>query len=88
MSPFTDWLVHPGNEGVANGDGYLTYVGPDGIPLPSIRLENFRDGLEDYAYAKILERMLKERETGNRERRIGRAAPMTRSPSPIPLWTR
>ena len=59
-APFTDWLVNKGKEGVANGDGYLTYVGPDGIPLPSLRLENFRDGLEDYAYAKLLERKLKE----------------------------
>ncbi len=57
--PFTDWLVHKGKEGVANGDGYLTYVGPDGIPLPSLRLENFRDGLEDYAYAKLLEQKLR-----------------------------
>ena len=51
-----------------HGDGQLTCIGPDGTPLPTVRLENFRDGLEDYAYAKILERMLKERETGNRER--------------------
>ena len=62
--PFTDWLVHKGKEGVANGDGYLTYVGPDGIPLPSLRLENFRDGLEDYAYAKLLEEKLREMENG------------------------
>ena len=61
--PFTDWLVHPGKEGVANGDGYLTYVGPDGVPLPSIRLENFRDGLEDYAYAKLLAEKLGEVES-------------------------
>lgn len=57
--PFTDWLVNKGKERVANGDGYLTYVGPDGIPLPSLRLENFRDGLEDYAYAKLLEQKLR-----------------------------
>ena len=30
-------------------------VGPDGIPLSTLRLENFRDGLEDYAYVKLLE---------------------------------
>ena len=36
------------------GDGLLFYRGPDEIPLPSIRAEGFRDGLEDYAYYKIL----------------------------------
>jgi hypothetical protein len=55
--PFVDWPVAFGN---FNGDGNMTYVGPDGTPLPSIRLENFRDGLEDYAYAKILERKLEK----------------------------
>lgn len=59
--PYTDWPVSFGG---FNGDGLLTYVGPDGTPLPSLRLENFRDGLEDYAYAKILERSLKEVESG------------------------
>jgi hypothetical protein len=33
-------------------------VGPDGTPLSTVRLENFRDGLEDYAYAVELERKL------------------------------
>ena len=46
-----------------NGDGILAYVGPDGIPLPSLRLENLRDGLEDYAYAKLLEEKLREVES-------------------------
>lgn len=32
----------------ANGDGSLYYPGPDGQPLPSIRIQNFRDGMEDY----------------------------------------
>ena len=66
--PFTDWLVEARQEGASNGDGYLTYVGRDGIPLPSIRLENFRDGLEDYAYAKLLEEKLRIRGKGNGER--------------------
>lgn len=30
-------------------------MGPDGIPLPTVRLENFRDGLEDFAYVRLLE---------------------------------
>lgn len=54
--PYTNWIAHsfPGY----NGDGNWTYPGPDGIPLGSIRLENFRDGLEDYAYVKLLEEQL------------------------------
>lgn len=41
-----------------NGDGMWVYPGPDSTPLASIRLENFRDGLEDYAYVKLLEKKL------------------------------
>jgi len=60
--PFTDWPARSYQN--YHGDGYLTYVGPDGIPIPSLRLENFRDGLEDYAYAKILEEKLREMKNG------------------------
>ena len=55
--PFTDW--DPRSWGAYHGDGSWSCVGPDGTPLPTIRLENFRDGLEDYAYARILEQKLK-----------------------------
>jgi len=51
--PFTDW--NPRSWTTFHGDGSWTCVGPDGLPLPTIRLENFRDGLEDYAYVRILE---------------------------------
>jgi len=51
--PFTDW--DPRSWTNYHGDGSWTCVGPDGTPLPTIRLENFRDGLEDYAYYRILE---------------------------------
>lgn len=50
--PFTDW--DPRSWTTYHGDGSWTAVGPDGTPLATIRLENFRDGLEDYAYARIL----------------------------------
>ena len=50
--PFTDW--DPQSWTTYHGDGSWTCVGPDGIPVPTIRLENFRDGLEDYAYFRIL----------------------------------
>ena len=56
--PFTDW--DPRSFRSYHGDGAWTCVGPDGIPVPTIRLENFRDGLEDYAYAKLLEQKLQE----------------------------
>ena len=55
--PFTDW--DPRSWTRYHGDGSWTCVGPDGTPLPTVRLENFRDGLEDYAYALLLEKKLK-----------------------------
>jgi len=36
-----------------NGNGLLLYPGPDG-PLDSIRVENFRDGMQDYEYIQLL----------------------------------
>ena len=50
--PFTDWS--PETWVNWSGDGSLTACGPGGRPLSTVRLENFRDGLEDYHYAKIL----------------------------------
>ncbi|MDO8945311.1 MAG: DUF4091 domain-containing protein, partial [Desulfobacterales bacterium] len=61
--PFTDW--DPRSWTTYHGDGAWTCVGPDGLPLPTIRLENFRDGLEDYAYARILEEIIRRRETAS-----------------------
>jgi hypothetical protein len=59
--PFTDWSPH----GILHrfgkaydGDGIWAYCGPDGIPVSTLRLENFRDGVEDYNIAKRLERLL------------------------------
>lgn len=57
--PFTDWTARTWCG--YNGDGAWTAVGPGGMPLPTVRLENFRDGVEDLAYAKALERMLSVR---------------------------
>ncbi len=59
--PFTDW--DPRSWTVYHGDGSWTCVGPDGTPLPTIRLENFRDGLEDYAYVRALEAAIKQVES-------------------------
>ena len=56
--PFTDW--NPVSWTSYNGDGSWTCIGPGGMPIATQRLENFRDGLEDYAYALELERRLGE----------------------------
>ena len=56
--PFTSW--DPRSWTTYHGDGSWTAVGPDGTPLPTIRLENFRDGLEDFAYVRILEETVKK----------------------------
>ena len=58
--PFTDW--NPTSWTTYHGDGSWTCAGPDGTPLPTIRLENFRDGLEDLAYVRVLEEAIKRRE--------------------------
>ncbi len=55
--PFTEW--NPVSWTVYHGDGSLFHCGPDGGPLPSIRLENHRDGMEDYAYVCILEEAIR-----------------------------
>ncbi len=37
-----------------NSDGILMYPGPDATPLASIRMENLRDGIEDYEALALL----------------------------------
>ena len=37
------------------GEGFLYYPGPQG-PIPSIRSERLRDGLEDYEYFRLIPR--------------------------------
>jgi len=43
-----------------NGMGNLVYPGKNGELLPSIRLENLRDGLEDYEYFVMLKRLIRK----------------------------
>jgi hypothetical protein len=57
--PFTDWVA--ASCFGFNGEGCMTAAGPDGIPLPTVRLENFRDGLEDYAYVTLLKEKIQAR---------------------------
>ena len=58
--PFTSW--NPVSWTTYHGDGSWFCSGPGGKPVPTIRLENFRDGLEDYAYACILKEIVRQRE--------------------------
>ena len=51
--PYTDW--DPRSWWNQHGDATWMAVGPDGVPLSTIRLENFRDGFEDLAYVKLAE---------------------------------
>ncbi len=55
--PYADWdpgsLINEEKKYTANGDGSLLCPGPDG-PLSTIRLENIRDGFEDYEYLWLL----------------------------------
>jgi len=45
-----------------NGEGQLVYPGPDGTPYSSVRLENFRDGMDDYEYLYLLKELLSKYE--------------------------
>ena len=56
--PFTDY--DPRSWTTYNGDGSWTCPGPDGTPLTTVRLENFRDGVEDYAYAMLLDQAVRK----------------------------
>ena len=50
-APLTNWTGASFHN--YNGDGNLIYPG-EREPLPSIRLKNIRDGLEDYLYFRLL----------------------------------
>lgn len=56
--PYTNWNPRsfPGH----NGDGQLIYAGKSG-PLASVRMANIRDGVEDYEYLLLLEKLLVEK---------------------------
>lgn len=58
--PARPWVTYNSQPG-HNGCGYLIYPGADGTPLASTRLSLVRDGIEDYEYFALLQRLLKER---------------------------
>ena len=54
--------AHTGKRKYKNGMGNLVYPGQDEVLLPSLRLENLRDGLEDYEYLCALHNAVGELE--------------------------
>ncbi len=88
--PYTGW--NPGSffdekKGkTANGDGSLLCPGPDG-PLSTIRLENIRDGLEDFEYLCLLAARVaaarKMPPTPRRDAYIQRAERLLAVPDPV-----
>jgi hypothetical protein len=55
------WMYQP-------GEGHVCYPAPDGSFWPSIRLANWRDGMEDYEYLKLLQNALPRLTEAQRER--------------------
>ena len=55
--PYTTW--NPISFGDTHGDGRWFYYMKDGTMVPSMVLENFRDGMEDLAYYMILAHKVK-----------------------------
>ena len=51
--PYTNWTARSYKD--YHGDGSWVCMREGGLPVPTIRLENYRDGLEDYAYVRLLE---------------------------------
>jgi hypothetical protein len=51
--PFTSWTLQNQTTGTIWGEGALFCASPNG-PLSGIRLENYRDGMQDYEYCRIL----------------------------------
>ena len=66
--PKTCW--NPASYRNNNGDGSIMCAGPDG-PLATIRLENIRDGIEDYEYYVLLRALLARREEAGVLRKLG-----------------
>jgi len=52
--PDSDWVT--ATDGSVNGDGHLVYPGRHAV-LPSVRLANIRDGIEDYEAPAVLEEL-------------------------------
>ncbi|HPO12905.1 MAG TPA: FG-GAP-like repeat-containing protein [Candidatus Hydrogenedentes bacterium] len=55
--PARPWITYNRQPG-HNGCGYMVYPGPDGTPLPSVRMSVARDGIEDFEYFTLLQSLL------------------------------
>ena len=69
--PATEWEPRyfnslNGKENIESGQGNLCYPGPGGRLWPSLRLENVRDGIEDFEYLTLLDRRTADIRGGNR----------------------
>jgi hypothetical protein len=58
--PFTNWS--PVSYRASHGDGSWLCMREGGLPVPTMRLENYRDGLEDYAYVQLVEEAIRIKE--------------------------
>ena len=67
--PRAPW--NPARNGVRNGEVGRIYPGPNVTPLPSVRLENMRDGIEDYDYFWLLNEALRKLPSGDPRRAAG-----------------
>lgn len=72
-----------------NSDGILIYPGPDATPLASTRLENLRDGIEDYEALAMLAELADRLEAqGGQEALLARAREVLRvRPEVSSSWT-
>ncbi len=52
--PFLEHWETATTTAMHHSDGSIFYPGPGGLPVPSLRLEAIRNGLDDYAYYAIL----------------------------------
>ncbi|OGV38848.1 MAG: hypothetical protein A2020_13020 [Lentisphaerae bacterium GWF2_45_14] len=76
--------INNGARKYVNGMGNMVYPGADGQIYPSLRLENLRDGVEDYEYLKLLERqtaILKQ--SGRSPALVQEAEPLLRVPADV-----
>jgi len=81
--PFTDW--NPVSWTTYHGDGSWFCSGPGGKPVPTVRLENFRDGLEDFAYVCILEETIRRQEARGEARSAAETQWLTEAKSALPV---
>ena len=64
--PEVPW--NPARSGVRNGEVGRIYPGPGATPLPSVRLENMRDGIEDYDVLWLLRERARKLPAGSKQR--------------------